>query len=290
MKCGGVALGTALHHVAIDASSAFHFFQTWAAFSKHGDRAAVEFPCHDRTLLRARSPPTVHPDALLTLHPKLIFSNPEGPLAFEVFTISRDQVASLKHLCCGMSTFCTLSALIWQCTCVVRQLPPESEVRIVFPADLRRRMRPPLPDHYFGNAVFRLCATGAAGEIGTVALGSVAARIKGAIERMDDELVRSAIDYFEMAEMDKRPALRGTLPPTDMHITSWFGRPQYDADFGWGKPQFMSRAESVRGGYVHLMNDEGTTDDGGGSGDVRMLVCMEAVNIKELGRLLYAKL
>ncbi|KAG0536532.1 hypothetical protein BDA96_03G072100 [Sorghum bicolor] len=290
LKCGGVVLGTALHHVAIDASSAFHFFQTWAAFSKHGDRAAVEFPCHDCTLLRARSPPTVHPDALLTLHPKLIFSNPEGPLAFEVFTISRDQVASLKHLCCGMSTFCTLSALIWQCTCVVRQLPPESEVRIVFPADLRRRMRPPLPDHYFGNAVFRLCATGTAGEIGTVALGSVATRIKGAIERMDDELVRSAIDYFEMAEMDKRPALRGTLPPTDMHITSWFGRPQYDADFGWGKPQFMSRAESVRGGYVYLMNDEGTTDDGGGSADCRMLVCMEAVNIKELGRLLYAKL
>ncbi|CAD6239759.1 unnamed protein product [Miscanthus lutarioriparius] len=178
----------------------------------------MELPCHDRTLLRARSPPTVHPDALLTLHPKPIFSDPEGPLAFEVFTISRDQVASLKHLCGGTSTFCALSSLIWQCTCVARQLPPESEVRIVFPADLQRRMRPPLPSHYYGNAMFRLCVTGAAGEIGTAALGSIAARIKGTVERMDDELVRSAIDYFQMAEMDKRPALRGTLPLTDLHI------------------------------------------------------------------------
>jgi hypothetical protein len=59
LKYGGVVLGTALHHAAIDASSAFHFFQTWSAFCKHGDRAAVELPCHDHTLLRARSPPTV---------------------------------------------------------------------------------------------------------------------------------------------------------------------------------------------------------------------------------------
>jgi shikimate O-hydroxycinnamoyltransferase len=152
-------------------------------------------------------------------------------------------------------------------------------------------MRPPLPRHYFGNAVFRLHATGVAGNIGTMALGSIAAHIKGAIKRMDDELVRSAIDYFEMAKMNKSRPLRGsTLPQTDLSITSWLGRPQYDADFGWGKPQLMSRAESARGGLVHLMNNGGTTNHGGGSGDIRVLVCMEAVNIKELGRLLYVKL
>jgi shikimate O-hydroxycinnamoyltransferase len=135
-------------------------------------------------------------------------------------------------------------------------------------------MRPPLPRHYFGNAVFRLHATGVAGNIGTMALGSIAAHIKGAIKRMDDELVRSAIDYFEMAKMNKSRPLRGsTLPQTDLSITSWLGRPQYDADFGWGKPQLMSRAESARGGLVHLMNNGGTTN-----------------HIKELGRLLYVKL
>jgi shikimate O-hydroxycinnamoyltransferase len=80
--------------------------------------------------------------------------------------------------------------------------------------------------------------------------------------------------------------LGGGLPQTDLNITSWLGRPQYDADFGWGKPQFMTRAESVLGGFVQLMNDEG----GGGTGDVRLLVSMEAIKIKELGRLLYAKL
>ncbi|KXG31859.1 hydroxycinnamoyltransferase 4 [Sorghum bicolor] len=289
LKCGGVALGTALHHIAVDALSAFHFFQTWSAFSKHGDHATVELPCHDRTRLCARSPPTVHPDALLTFYPKHAFSDPLalGPLAIQVLTISKDQIASLKLLCGGgtTSTFCAVSALMWQCTCIARQLPPNSQARLAFPADLRRRMRPPLQSHYFGNAVFRLCVTGVAWDIATEKLGSVAGRIRGAIDRMDDELVRSAIDYFEMDEKDNRPP-RGTLPLTDLHISSWLGRPQYDADFGWGKPELMSLAENHRGGFVFLMNN----DDGAGSGGVRLLMCMEAVNIKELVRLLYAKL
>ncbi|CAD6232746.1 unnamed protein product [Miscanthus lutarioriparius] len=204
-----------------------------------------------------------------------------GPLAIQVFTISKHRIASLKHLCGGgTSTFCAVSALVWQCTCLARRLPPDSEARLAFPADLRRRMSPPLPSRYFGNAMFWLGVTSAARDIATEALGSVAGRIRGAVDRMDDELVRSAIDYFEMAEMDSRPP-RGTLRQTDLHITSWLGRPQYDADFGWGKPELMSLAENHRGGVVFLMND----DDGAGSGGVRLLMCMEAVNIKEIERL-----
>ncbi|CAO2148514.1 unnamed protein product [Urochloa humidicola] len=89
-KCGGVALGTALHHVSIDALSAFHFIQTWSAFSKDGDRAAVELPCHDRTLLRARSPPSVHPDALSMFHPNFTLTDSSAPIATQVFSISKD--------------------------------------------------------------------------------------------------------------------------------------------------------------------------------------------------------
>ena len=58
LKGGGVALGTALHHIAADAISAFHFLQTWSAFSRDpAAAAALELPVHDRTLLRARAPP-----------------------------------------------------------------------------------------------------------------------------------------------------------------------------------------------------------------------------------------
>jgi shikimate O-hydroxycinnamoyltransferase len=86
-----------------------------------------------------------------------------------------------------------------------------------------------------------------------------------------------------MAETDSRP-VKGTLLETDLQIISWLGMPMYEADFGWGKPRVMLRAESTRGGFVYLMND-GPADDG-----VRVLMCMEAANMKELERLLYEKL
>ncbi|RCV24625.1 hypothetical protein SETIT_5G101100v2 [Setaria italica] len=285
-KCGWVALGTALHHAAIDAMSAIHFFQTWSAFSRDGERAAVEPPCHDRTLLRARSPPTVHPDALSTFYPKLAFSDPSGPLATKVFTISKDRIASLKRLCGGTSTFRAVSALVWRCACVARRLPPDSEARFTAPVNIRRRVNPPLPERYFGNALVRVVVAAAARDITSEALASVAGRIGAAIGRVDDELVRSAIDYYEMAGTGSQSSAKGTLPETDLQVISWLGMPIYDADFGWGKPRVMSRAESNRGGFVHLMNN-GPAD---GAGGVSVLMCMEAANMKELERLLYEAL
>ncbi|CAM0885475.1 unnamed protein product [Alopecurus aequalis] len=293
LKCGGVALGTALHHVAVDAVSAFHFLQTWSAFCRD-DRAAaaaLEPPFHDRTLLRARSPPFVHPDALSVFCPKLNLSEElPGPAVTDTFDISRDQVAALKLACAGdggsVSTFCALSAHVWRCLCVARRLPPDATTRLTFPASVRRSLRPPLPAGYFGNGIIWL---GAAGMVRDVAssedLPSLAGRIAGAVRRMDDELVRSAIDYFELTltETDGQPAPAGCMPDTELRVISWLGMPVYDADFGWGKPLAMLRAVSERAGFVYLM------DDGKGDGGVRVYMCMEAAILNELRRLLYAK-
>ncbi|OQU86384.1 hydroxycinnamoyltransferase 4 isoform X2 [Sorghum bicolor] len=242
LKCGGMVLGTALHHVATDALSPFHFLQTWTAFSRHGDCATtVELPCQDRT----------PPPCTVTAYrpPKRLLE---------------DQVVSLKRLCGGTSTFCAISALVWQCTCVARRLPLNSQACLTFPANVRRR------------------------DIASEALASVAGRIKGAIDGMDDKLVQSAIDYYEMmamAETDSSQPVKGSnLLETNLHITSWLGMPLYDADFGWGKPWVML-AEYNRGGFVHLMSD-GPADDA----SVRVIMCMEAANMNELERLIYEKL
>ncbi|CAD6225391.1 unnamed protein product [Miscanthus lutarioriparius] len=249
-----------------------------------------ELPCHDRTLLRARSPPVVHPDALSVLHPKVTLSQSSSrPNATEVFPISRDQLVTLKRLCGGASTFCSVSALVWKCAGIARRLPPDTIARLSFPVNVRRRgvLKPPLPARYFGNALVSLCVAGAARDIASEALASVAARINGALARMDDDLVRSAIDYLELADKDIRPQ-RGSLPETELRIVSWLSLPGHDADFGCGAPQVMSRAESVRGGFVHIMNDAPEKHRGGSA--VRVLVCMEATNMKEFQRQLYANI
>ncbi|KAM0831255.1 hypothetical protein ACQ4PT_065673 [Festuca glaucescens] len=226
LKCGGVALGTALHHIAIDAVSAFQFFQTWSAFCRDGDgaAAALERPCHDRTLLRARSPPFVHPDALTVFcPPKQQTPSQEpsaGAVANDIFVLSKDQVGALKRACTGgVSTFCAVSAHVWRCVCAARRLPPDAATRLILPANVRRSLRPPLPDRYFGNGVIMLGASGKVRDIvpsEEIWLASVAGRISGVINRMDDELVRSAIDYLELADMAALPA--GSMAETELRM------------------------------------------------------------------------
>ncbi|OEL38933.1 hypothetical protein BAE44_0000048 [Dichanthelium oligosanthes] len=72
--------------------------------------------------------------------------------------------------------------------------------RFSFSANIRCSVRPPLPDRYFGNALVPLFAAGAARDIASEALESTAGRIRGAINRLDDELVRSVVDYHELLD------------------------------------------------------------------------------------------
>uniref|UniRef100_A0A0D9V146 Uncharacterized protein n=1 Tax=Leersia perrieri TaxID=77586 RepID=A0A0D9V146_9ORYZ len=283
LGCGGVALGTVLHHSAIDALSAFHFFQTWSAFCRDGDAAVVELPCHDRTLIRARSPPIVHPDAHSMFSLKLSLSESSSPITTKFFPISDDQLAALKKMCGGASTFGAVSALVWQCMCVARELPLHAQTRVSFPVNIRRRVNPPLPDRYFGNALVIAYAATTVKDVVSGTLAATAALIKGTLGRLDSEMLQSVIDYNEMAGVSNKPA-KGNLPDTELRMICWVGMPVYDADFGWGKPQVMSRAESVRGGFVYMM--DGTENGGGG---VRVLMSMEAVKMGLFEKLLYAK-
>ncbi|CAN6204215.1 unnamed protein product [Urochloa humidicola] len=104
----------------------------------------------------------------------------------------------------------------------------------------------------------------------------------------DDEVVRSAIDHLELAGIGiggggVRPP-RGSLPETELRIVSWLGMPLHDADFGWGSPQVVSRADSVRGGFAHVMDDAPAHACRRG---VRVVMCMEAANMDEFKRLFY---
>jgi len=284
LKCGGVAFGTALHHAAADAIGSFRFFHAWLALcggrDGGGAMAETELPCHDRGLLRARSPPFVNPDAFAVFCPKLTLTEPSGPVASKVLTVSKDHVAALKQACGGVSTFCALSAHAWRCLCSARGLPADATTRLTLPANVRRRTKPPLPDSYFGNALIWVGTSGVVRDVTSEALADTAARIRGAVRRMDDDVVRSAIDYFELAEKNARP-IPGSLPETELRVISWLGMPVYDADYGWGKPQLMVRAESERSGFVYLMNDDG--------GGVQVVVCAEAASLKEFEKLLIAK-
>ncbi|KAF0917280.1 hypothetical protein E2562_017456 [Oryza meyeriana var. granulata] len=221
LRCGGVALGTVLHHSAIDTISAMHFLQTWSAFCWDGDAAVVELPCHDRTLLRACSPHVIDLDTVSMFSKGRGFCEPSEPNNTKVFPISNEQLTVLKQICSGASTFSVVSALMWQCACIARQLPLDAQTCVSVPVNIHHLLRPPLPARYFGNAVIVVSATAAAKDIMAGTLATIATRIMGTIDRLDDKLLRSAIDYYNemVAGMSSRPA-KGNLPDTDLMMVS----------------------------------------------------------------------
>jgi shikimate O-hydroxycinnamoyltransferase len=200
-------------------------------------------------------------------------------VANQIFILSKDQVAALKRVCAsGVSTFCAVSAHLWRCVCAARRLPPDATTRLIFPANVRASLSPKLRGSFFGNGIIMLGATGKVRDIASKGqLASVAGWIRGAISQMDDELVRSAIDYFEIAG-GQTSNQAGSMPETELRVVSWRG--MHDADFGRGKPLMVHRAVQPYVGIAYLMDGVG--------GSMRILMSVEAAIVNDLKRLLYA--
>ncbi|XP_062194155.1 putrescine hydroxycinnamoyltransferase 1-like [Phragmites australis] len=250
LRCGGVAVGTGMHHVTMDGAGAFQFIRTWTGLAR--GEAPSASPFHDRTLLRARSPPHVpfeHP----VYSPSYLNGAPR-PFVTRVYAVPPKLLADIKARCApGASTYCAVTAHLWRAMCVARSLPAESDTRLRVPANIRQRLRPPLPATYFGNAIVRDLVTVKVGDVLSQPLGFVAERIKRAVSRVDDAFVRSVVDYLELESEEGSQAARGQfMPESDLWVVSWLGMPIYDADFGWGRPGFVAPAQMFGSGTAYV--------------------------------------
>lgn len=233
------------HHIA-DGASGLHFINSWSDVARGLDISIPPFI--DRTLLRARDPPqpAFHhieyqpPPQLQTPQP-----NPQSSTV-SIFKLTRDQLNALKNKSkdagntISYSSYVMLAAHVWSCACRARSLPPDQGTKLYIATDGRARLNPPLPPGYFGNAIFTTTPVALAGELTTKPLWHGARRISDALARMDDEYLRSALDYLEV-QPDLMALVRGahTFRCPNLGITSWTRLPIYDADFGWGRPIFM---------------------------------------------------
>uniref|UniRef100_A0ACD5VZ61 Uncharacterized protein n=1 Tax=Avena sativa TaxID=4498 RepID=A0ACD5VZ61_AVESA len=256
LRCGGVVLGLALHHSVVDARSAAHFVETWAGISRGfaGDAAAP--PCFDHRLLNAR--PT---RAVLYEHPEYkpepapgVHAATASRYASAIIKVSKQQVSALKDRCAGASTFRAVVALVWQCACRARALPPDAETRLYSMIDMRARLAPPLPKGYFGNAVIRTSTVATVGEVVSSPVGYAARRARAATSQGDD-YARSLVDYLEGVDAMNLP--RSGISRAHLRAISWMDMSLTDADFGWGVPAFMGPALMYYSGFVYVMNAPG---------------------------------
>ncbi|XP_068660186.1 hydroxycinnamoyltransferase-like [Aristolochia californica] len=252
-KCGGVIVGTGLHHFAVDGSSALHFVNHWADIARLGSAELAVEPYMDRTPLRPRHPPTPSfPHVEYQPPPTPINELPEqtGPLAAALLTLTREQLILLKSKASSEDSDTTYEALtghIWRCACKARDLPDAQESKVYLSADGRNRLKPPLPPGFFGNPIFIATPIATVDDLVSRPLSYAAGQVRKTLARMDDEYLRSSLDYLAL-QPDLGRIQRGapTYRNPNLGVNSWARLPMYEADFGWGRPAFVGPV-----GYGH---------------------------------------
>ena len=239
-----------MQHHAADGFSGLHFINTWSDMARGLDLTIPPFI--DRTLLRARDPPQPAfdhveyqpaPSMKIPLDPSK--SSPDSTTV-SIFKLSRDQLVSLKAKAkedgntVSYSSYEMLAGHVWRSVGKARGLPDDQETKLYIATDGRSRLRPQLPPGYFGNVIFTATPLAVAGDLLSKPTWYAAGLIHDVLARMDDNYLRSALDYLEM-QPDLSALVRGahTYKCPNLGITSWVRLPIYDADFGWGRPIFM---------------------------------------------------
>nr|KJB71596.1 hypothetical protein B456_011G132100 [Gossypium raimondii] len=293
-KCGGVCLGVGIQHTLGDGAAALHFINSWADTSR-GLTPAIA-PFIDRTLLRARDPPTpkLHhveydPSPALMSASKSQ-SDDHKPSIVSTLELTADQLNTLKAKAkvananggVKYSSFNILAAHIWRCVSKARGLPADQDTKLYFPVDGRYRLDPPLPPGYFGNVIFTTALIAQAGDLETESFTDTIKRIHERLNQINDEYLRSAIDYIEKVP-DLNTLVRGphTFRCPNLVVVPWNWLPIYEADFGWGCPIYMGPGNVVQEGKIYILPSP--VNDG----SLSLATRLETPHMKAFEKLLY---
>ncbi|KAI9168941.1 hypothetical protein LWI28_004290 [Acer negundo] len=223
-QCGGISLGFTISHAVVDGQSALHFISEWARIAR-GEALAVSLII-DRKLLRAGDPPVLsgpNLDHKELNHPPLLIGQTNNieerkkKTTIAMLKLTKSQVDKLKNMATNESL------------------------------NTGRPYAPPLPPGYFGNATLDVIAVSSSGELISKPLGYAASKIRKAITTVNDEYVRSGIEFLksqaDLTKFQDLHALRGDDGPfygnPNIEAVSWLTLPMYGLDFGWGREVYM---------------------------------------------------
>lgn len=283
-KCGGLTIGVAFCRATIDGTSAMSFMNTWARFARGENLDSRELlPCHDRTLLDSRKKKS----GLLHFYHEEFYPPPlwvgrlrDTRVIVDVVKLTREQINKLKkkasvyygldNVSRPYSTFEVISGHLWRCVSKARyeRKNGEQKTRLSMLVNCRNRLRPPLPSSYAGNAVFpTVTPTCSFDELMHKPLSYAIGHVREALERVNDEFVRSSLDHIAN-EKDMNlvrynfhyPSLgvlhKGQFKGNpNLFVVSWMNFSYKDADFGWGEPVYFGPGYMDTEGKAFILNN-----------------------------------
>ncbi|KAJ0975203.1 hypothetical protein J5N97_017168 [Dioscorea zingiberensis] len=177
---GGLALGFAFSHLAADGRSIWSFVESWAKICRADGvmkpelaGAAVVF---DRSLIVCPSGDSISRQFIKCLAPSYPLlrrhtssTDASADLSRKTFVLTSGNIKSLKERATSIptkvSTFVAIVSHIWITAIQARKLNHEDTTILIFNADCRDRLQPPLGPNFFGNCVKVCTVKAVSGEL-----------------------------------------------------------------------------------------------------------------------------
>lgn len=250
LRCGGMILCTSINHCLCDGIGTSQFLNAWAQLTADPNSDIQITPFHNRCVLKPRDPPQI-----TFTHPGFTKSSPElgenghlainkylqsQPLVATSITFSPSQILSLKSqivpsLKC--TTFEALASHTWRAWVRSLNLSHLLNVKLLFSVNIRNRLKPELPQGYYGNGFVLGCAEATVKDLVTSNLHHGVKLVQQAKSCLNDGCIRSMIDLLE----DKKVK---TDVSVSLVISQWSKLGLEDLDFGTGKPLHMGPVTS----------------------------------------------
>ncbi|XP_058113298.1 stemmadenine O-acetyltransferase-like [Magnolia sinica] len=243
--CGGMAIGVCIFHKVADANSMATFINVWASTS----------PGIGKT-----TSPDVQSSTLFPTEghvPLLQFIEKENVIT-KRFVFNASKIASLRAgPSTGSQVGCptrveAVSALIWQC--VMRANGEEGSMRASVAThfvNLRGKMSPPLPENSFGNIMVLVASVATEREYHENMQRHLEQKLRDAIRRADLNCIKEL--QTPNGTMRIIESFNSLVGVDFCHFSSWCRFPFYEADFGWGKPIWVSTCTLPAKNFIFLI-------------------------------------
>ncbi|KAI8027720.1 Acetyl-CoA-benzylalcohol acetyltransferase [Camellia lanceoleosa] len=242
--CGGLVVGVSVSHKVADAFSIITFVNGWAAANKAGIEDVISpsfelgslFPASD---LLPPNPPSTTAKAQAKIAMKRFFF---AGVAIQAL-IEKARPACISALR-PPTQVAVVAALIWKSLIGVAQAK-HGHLRdslLVHPMNLRGNTAISMPENCFGNLSMLFSERFVADEE-KMELGDLVSLLGNARRDVDPAKTNSVDDLCAMVSRSFGEPRREKHhnQSVDVHLcASWCGLPLYEADFGWGKPAWVS--------------------------------------------------
>ena len=249
--CGGMAIGVCLSHKVGDAATMASFINDWATMTRNPDgKLSPEFNLA-----------SMFPQGDLPILPEAVTK--EGNSFSKRFVFDASKIAALKAIVGDKVKNPTrvevVTALIYKCAISASRSSSGSTkpTLLLQTINMRRRVEPPLPENTMGNVASLFAVSTMEGE-SDIDLHGLVGQMKESMANFCNTYAKKfrGEEWLSTIKENLKESRKLFIGGNQVVYTSssWCNFPLYEADFGWGKPIWVTVARCAINGAILLMD------------------------------------